>query len=90
VFDGTGTILSWTDPPGLYSVYRGTKADGDPWAYNQTCFDSHTASTSTTDLDTPPVDSIFYYLVTRVTACGESIPGTDSSGSPNPNALPCP
>jgi hypothetical protein len=90
VFDPTGTVLSWTDPPGLYSVYRGSRADGTPWSYNHACFDSHTASTSTTDPDNPPEGSIFYYLVTRIGACGESIPGTDSAGNPDPNALPCP
>ena len=90
VFDLTGTVLSWTDPPGLYSVYRGSRTDGTPWSYDHVCFDSHTASTSTTDLDNPPEGSTFYYLVTRLGACGESIPGTDSAGNPNPNALPCP
>ena len=90
VFDETGTILSWTDPPGLYSVYRGTRDVGVPFAYNHTCFDSHTGSSTTTDADTPPLGSVFYYLVTRVDACGESIPGTDSGGAPVPNAAPCP
>jgi len=89
-FDTTSAVLSWTDPPGLYSVYRGTRTNGVPWSYNQVCFDSHTASSSTTDASTPPVGDLFYYLVTRHDACGESSPGMDSAGNPNPNPLPCP
>ncbi|HKQ97999.1 MAG TPA: protease pro-enzyme activation domain-containing protein [Candidatus Polarisedimenticolia bacterium] len=89
-FDAGGTLLSWSDPPGLYSVYRGTRDNGTPFSYNHTCLDAQTSASSTTDADTPPLGAVFYYLVTRVGVCGESIPGTDSSGAPNPNTAPCP
>jgi hypothetical protein len=88
--DAAGTTVSWTDPPGLYSVYRGTRSNGILWAYNQTCFDPHTGVSSTTDAANPPVDTTFFYLVTRDDACGESILGRDSDGLPRPNLAPCP
>jgi hypothetical protein len=88
--DGSGTTIRWTDPPGPYNVYRGTRSGGSPWAYNQTCHDSHIATSSVQDSENPPIGTMFFYLVTRVDACGESIPGQDSGGHPNPNPSPCP
>jgi FG-GAP repeat/FG-GAP-like repeat len=87
---GSATTISWSDVPGPYSVYRGTKLGGPPWAYNQTCYASHIAASSATDSQTPATGSMFFYLVTRFDACGESIPGQDSSGQPRPNPSPCP
>jgi hypothetical protein len=88
--NGSTTTISWTDPPGPWSVYRGTRSGGSPWAWNQTCHDSHIAASSATDSLNPPIGAMFFYLVTRVGACGESIPGRDSGGQPNPNPSPCP
>jgi hypothetical protein len=88
--DGSGTTISWSDAPGPYSVYRGTRSGGSPWAWNQTCHDSHIVAASATDSDNPPIGTMFFYLVTRIGACGESIPGQDSGGQPNPNPAPCP
>jgi hypothetical protein len=87
---GSGTTISWSGLPGPYSVYRGTRSGGSPWAYNQTCHDSHIAASSATDLQTPPIGTMYFYLVTRVDGCGESIPGQNSGGQPNPNPAPCP
>jgi hypothetical protein len=87
---GSGTTISWTDTPGPYSVYRGTRSGGSAWAYNQTCHDSHIAASSAADSIDPSTGTMFFYLVTRVDACGESIPGRDSGGQPNPNPSPCP
>ena len=87
---GSGATISWTDPPGLYNVYRGTRSEGAPWAYNQTCHDSHLAASSTTDSENPSIGMMFYYLITRVDACGESIPGEDSDDHPIPTPAPCP
>jgi hypothetical protein len=78
---GSGTTISWTDPPGPYSVYRGTRSGGSPWAYNQTCHDARIAASSATDSESPSLGTMFFYLVTRVDACGES---------PNPNHSACP
>ena len=86
---GSGTTISWSDPPGPYCVYRGTRSGGSLWAYNQTCHDSHIAASSATDSESPPIGTMFFYLVTRVGVCGESIPGQDSGGQPNPNPSPC-
>jgi hypothetical protein len=87
---GSGTTISWTDAPGPYSVYRGTRSGGAPWAYNQACHDSHIAASSATDSENPSSGTMFFYLVTRLDACGESIPGQNSGGQPNPNPSPCP
>jgi len=88
--NGSTTTISWSDAPGPYSVYRGTKLGGSPWAYNQTCHDAHIAAPSATDSDSPSIGTMFFYLVTRIDACGESIPGRDSDGQPIPNASSCP
>ncbi len=90
VGDGSGTTISWTGLPGPYNVYRGARSGGSPWAFNQTCHDSRIAASSVPDSDNPPIGSMFFYLVTRLDACGESIPGQDSGGQPNPNPAPCP
>lgn len=86
----SGTQISWNDPPGDYNVYRGTKTIGSPWSFNQVCLASRVSGSSVPDLDTPPATTMFFYLVTRLDACGESIPGRDSSGAPEPNPSPCP
>src|SRR5262245_38412959 len=88
--DGAGATISWTGQPGPYNVYRGARGGGSPWAYNQTCHDSHIAASSATDSGNPSVGTLFFYLVTRIDACGESIPGQDSGGQSNPNPSPCP
>ena len=90
LFDVAGTTLSWTDPPGDYNAYRGTRSAGAPWAYNQVCFDQQIAASSTTDTDIPGVGDLFFYLITRLDACGESAPGQDSGGQDIPNPSPCP
>jgi hypothetical protein len=84
------TTISWTDPPGLYSVYRGTRSDGSPWSYNHTCHDAHIAESSATESTSPAVRTMYFYLVTRHVTCGESIPGRDSDGVARPNPAPCP
>jgi hypothetical protein len=87
---GSETTISWTDPPGAYSVYRGMRSVGSPWAYNQTCQDSYIAASSATDGESPAIHTMFFYLVTRVDACGESVLGQDSDGQGIPNPSPCP
>ena len=88
--DRSGATIGWTDAPGPYNVYRGTRSGGSPWAYNQTCHDPRIAASSATDSLNPSIGAVFFYLVTRVDACGESIPGQDSGGLPNPNPSRCP
>jgi hypothetical protein len=48
------------------------------------------AESSATDSGNPSIGTVFFYLVTRVDACGESIPGQDSGGQASPNPSPCP
>jgi hypothetical protein len=90
VFEISGTKLTWNDPAPKYSVYRGKRFDGVAFSYDHVCFDPRTTVPSAIDTNTPALGSVFYYLVTRYDACGESIPGSDSDGHPIPNALPCP
>ncbi|HYV18874.1 MAG TPA: hypothetical protein VFC25_07580 [Verrucomicrobiae bacterium] len=87
-FGADSTTLSWSDSPGNYNVYRGLRTS--PWTYDQTCLQSHVAASSVSDAATPSPGGVFFYLITRITACGESTPGNDSSGSPRPNPAPCP
>ena len=87
-FGSDGTTLSWDDPPGAYNVYRGLRTN--PWTYDQVCLQPHVAGSSVSDVTEPGPGEIFFYLVTRLDACGESTPGKDSSGATRPNPAPCP
>lgn len=89
---GSTSTISWSDDgnPGSFRLYRGTRTTAAPWSYNQQCQGGAIAGTITTDTDTPDPTSTFYYLVTRKTACGESIAGRNSAGVPDPNGSPCP
>jgi hypothetical protein len=71
---GPVTTISWSDPPGAYDVYRGTRY-GAGWLYNQVCFDGPTQNSYTLDAFVPVPGTAFYYLVSRRTQCGESILG---------------
>lgn len=87
---GAVAEVSWSDPPGPFNVYRGSRSAPDPFAYDHACVASRTESpygdaTVPADLET------FYYLVSRENACGqESSVGHDSQGAPDPNPSPCP
>ena len=85
---GGVTSLGWNDPPGEFNVYRGERS-GAAWSYNHTCFAAHLAGQVTSDDTIPPPGTVFYYLVGRANACGESAPGRDSQGAPNPIPAPC-
>ena len=82
--------LTWADVPGPYGVYRGSNGLGGPWSYDQTCLASGVVVSTASDPVIPAPGEFFYYLITRFDQCRESIPGTDSTPSPIPNALPCP
>ncbi len=87
---GGSASISWSDAPGPYNVYRGTNGPGAVWLYDQTCLVHQTASTTVSDAAIPPVNTLFYYLVSRVNACRESALGRDSTGAIIPNNNPCP
>jgi hypothetical protein len=57
----------------------------NPFAFNQTCFANNTPGPAN-DLTVPPPESMFYYLVTRRSMCGESSlgEGRDENGMPTP------
>jgi hypothetical protein len=84
-------VILWNeDPVASYNVYRGSRASLATWSYNQTCFDNDPHGESARDTAVPPTGTAFFYLVTRKNECGESIPGRDSTGTPEPNPSPCP
>ena len=79
--------IGWSEEAGGFNVYRGSRAAVN-WIYNQTCLAS-VLTGPVTDAAMPAAGSAFFYLVTRVGACGESIPGRDSAGTAIPNPAPC-
>jgi len=82
------TTISWSDAPGAYDIYRGTR--GGVWSYNQVCFDGPTQNNFTLDAFVPTAGTTFYYLVSRRTQCGESVLGhAYPSNAVIPNAHPC-
>ena len=87
---GGSADISWADGPGPYNVYRGANGPGSPWLYDQTCLVHETPLSTVNDPDDPPPNTLFYYLISRVDACRESILGTDSTGAVIPNNNPCP
>ena len=89
---GATATIGWTDQPGPFNAYRGARGTGTPFAYNQICLDPGfpAPGPSLADSVAPPVGTVFFYLLTRVDRCRESIPGRDSTGAPIPNSLPCP
>src|SRR5262249_5484128 len=73
-----------------YNVYRGSIAvTGLRGIYNHTCFESDSPDRSTTDASAPGSGLSFYYLVSAHNPCGESGPGTQSSGTPQPPGTSC-
>ena len=87
---GGSADISWGDAPGPYNVYRGSNGPGAPWRYDQTCLVHETTLTIVNDSGNPPPNTLYYYVVSRVNACRESILGTDSTRAAIPNNNPCP
>jgi hypothetical protein len=87
---GSNVDVSWGDAPGPYNVYRGSNGSGAAWLYDQTCLVHETAVTSIVDSGNPPPGTLYYYVISRVSSCRESILGTDGSGASEPNNNPCP
>jgi hypothetical protein len=86
---GPVTTISWSDAPGAYDIYRGTRY-GAGWLYNQVCFDGPTQNSYTLDAFVPVPGTAFYYLVSRRTQCGESILGRSYPANVViPNTHPC-
>jgi hypothetical protein len=87
----TKATISWDDLPGPYNVYRGSNRGGNvPWHYDHSCLAIGTTDSSVVDTADPPPYTFFYYLVSRVDECRESVIGRNSQGTPDPIPLPCP
>jgi len=86
--NAAGAVISWTDAPGPFNVYRGTRI-GPGWVYNASCLAVGTSGPET-DAVLPGPGISAWYLVSRTNACGESVLGRDSSGGTVPNPSPCP
>jgi hypothetical protein len=86
-----GTSLTWDQGPGIsaWNLYRGSRG-AVPFAFNHVCLEAASADPASTDAGAPPAGSLFYYLVTGRSACGEGGPGGDSAGTPRPLPSPCP
>jgi hypothetical protein len=82
--DAQGVRLSWVKSQfGLTSnVYRGQIVQGQAWSYALTCFDAENPGNESSDPETPPLGTAFYYLVSAKNACLETEAGVDSSGAP--------
>jgi hypothetical protein len=97
---GSNSVLQWPATPdaAFWNTYRGTIPAGmlgsrPAQKYDQVCFESADAlgdgPTTSTDASLPAVGTGFYYLVSGEQGCEGPI-GHDSSGTPIPNASPCP
>jgi hypothetical protein len=85
-----GEIVSWEETPGPFNVYRGLVPSAWPSTpYVHACFDARTEG-PTIDGSSPEAGSFFYYLVSRVDRCRESLVGRDGGGAPIPNPNSCP
>jgi len=86
---GATTTLQWSDGPGPYTVYRGSRAAGSPFAYNHACIGAVSAPTASDPLNPPP-GGVFYYLIARYDLCSvESVVGRNSAGAPDPPGTSC-
>jgi hypothetical protein len=70
-------------------VYRGLAPAGTPPNGTIGCVDVEDPGTSFADAAVPSPGAFFYYLVSARNTCGESVPGTTSSGVPRTPAVAC-
>lgn len=95
-----GTDMTFTPPPGTldwsvsagvdaYNLYRGTLGTAG-FAYDHACLTAGIPAPPAGDSQEPAPGEGFYYLLSGVNPCGEGSLGTDWTGQPRPNAIPCP
>ncbi len=79
-----GAAITWQKSLNgpLSNVYRGTISGALPWSYTVECLVRETLFTETSDNQTPPLGTAFYYLVSAVNECAESELHFDSVPSP--------
>jgi hypothetical protein len=72
-----------------YNVYRGTFGGGQPFAYNETCFDTENIGWVVSDGAIPPPGSGFYYVISSRNVCGESPAVIDGAGHDHTPPVTC-
>jgi hypothetical protein len=85
--DPTTAVVSWSDGPGTFNVYRGFRPE-DGFEYEHACWNPRTAGPST-DPGPIPDGWVTYYLVARESHFCESGLGTNSTGTPRPILHTC-
>jgi hypothetical protein len=86
------TTMSWSPEKsaGVYNLYRDLMSNLATLGYGD-CEQYDISGPPTTDVDTPPLDDGYFYLVTAENRLGEEgTKGSDSDGSQRPNSSPCP
>ncbi len=73
----------------VHNLYRGTTSVHFSFGSGPLCQSPELTAATFTDAANPPLNSIFYYLVTGTNHCGEGIAGTGSSGQVIPLPSPC-
>ena len=68
----------------VYNVYRGSAGPTLPGNFVSTavCLLADQPSNTFTDSADPPLNMVYYYVVTATDACGEGSPGNGSNGQP--------
>jgi len=93
---GGGGTLHWTRAfqGHISNVYRGSRAPGNDWAYNESCLLANTPQIQAPDAALPVSGGIYFYLVSGRNGCtqngGEGPAGADGDGLPIVPATPCP
>ena len=81
---GANATLSWmrASQGHAYNVYRGTIDSATPWSYDDlTCLVTQTLDPVAGDLEEPPPETAFYYLISSRNGCGDSVAGYDSAAT---------
>jgi hypothetical protein len=88
---GAAARVSWEPLPEsyVYNVYRGVVILEAGWSFSGVCLLAETTATVFEDAETPPVESLFYYLEAGANLCGEGSLGTGSEGTARPQVEPC-
>jgi hypothetical protein len=76
---GGGASLQWQRGVQGFTtnIYRGTIVAGEPWSYDETCFDDENPGTAGSDPGLPPAGTAYTYLLSAKNLCGESRMGQD-------------
>ncbi|HKB08378.1 MAG TPA: MopE-related protein, partial [Candidatus Polarisedimenticolia bacterium] len=88
----TSLTMRWDKIPqaNVFNVYRGSRGS-TPFSWNHVCLENGSPDTTSQDTDNPPPGTVFYYLVSGISSCGEGCLGsTNPPGACEvPNPSPC-